>query len=916
MKRIFTLLFIVLSVYKVAATNYNMQNGTFTVTCPGPHNFYDSGGNTGGSHNYANSESYVITFYPSTAGQCLQIAFSAFNTEGCCDFMTIYNGPNTSSPVLGNFSGTTIPPVITSTGGPITIRFTSDGSVVSTGWAATINCVACPPPPSYYQMSNSTVTVTCPGPTQFYDSGGPTGNYSNSENYTMTFYPSTVGQCIQLAFSAFNTESCCDQMVVYNGANTASPILGTFAGTTVPSTVTSTGGPITVKFTSDGSVNNAGWTASVSCVACPPPPNYYTMDNTNVTLTCPPTYSLFYDSGGPTVNYANSESYTKTFTAPAGYCLRFSFNSAFQTESCCDNLQIYDGPNTASPLVGTYLGTTGPGIVTSSGSSITFNFTSDGSVVYAGWEATITCVPACSGIPNGGAGTVTGGGCLGTASVQLSSFGSTTGCGITYQWQSGTSATGPWSNVAGANSNTLVVPTSTNTYYHLNVTCGGNTASGTSVLGATSTTAATCDLSTYIPSNIAYSFDTFVGTTCPNTDDVIYTNIAMLGFQFCFTGNAYWGGYISSNGAFIFDAVPCFPNVYFNQNAAAGIGTGWSIAGPAPSSVSVTSLPQNAINAPWHDVNPGLGGVIRYGTLGTSPNRRFVVSYENVPMFSCGTSSPSIYYTAQIKLFETTNNIEIHVGKKGVCPGWNNGQAILGLTSYDGLAYNPPVNATAHNANAAAPYNQWNMTNTAYRWTSPCAGAGGPCKVLPINFKNFYGERVDRVNKLFWETAEEKNVKTFIVERSSEAENFTEIGRVLPNNSPSKYSFNDNFAQPGTINYYRISALENDGKRSSTHIVPLGANANEIAVSGIYPNPVDGGNFTMVVDSKISSELFVNFYDTYGRLVKTVSKTVNNGSIQLNLNCDELESGVYTIEVTDNGKNVVSKQKLVKVGRE
>ena len=159
-------------------------------------------------------------------------------------------------------------------------------------------------------------------------------------------------------------------------------------------------------------------------------------------------------------------------------------------------------------------------------------------------------------------------------------------------------------------------------------------------------------------------------------------------------------------------------------------------------------------------------------------------------------------------------------------------------------------------------------------------------------------------------------MRTFIVERSSDAENFVEIGRVLPNNSPPKYSFNDNFAQPGTINYYRITALENDGKRNSTHIVPLGANANEIAVSGIYPNPVDGGNFTMVVDSKISSELFVNFYDTYGRLVKTVTKTVTSGSVQLNFNCDELNSGVYTIEVTDNGKNVVSKQKLVKVGRE
>lgn len=764
-------------------------------------------------------------------------------------------------------------------------------------------------------MANATQTITCPGPFQFYDSGGPTGNYSNSESYTMTFYPSTAGQCIQLAFSAFNTEGCCDIMTVYNGPNTGSPVLGTFAGTTIPPTVTSTGGPITIRFTSDGSVVNAGWTASVSCVACPPPPNYYTMNNTNVTLTCPPTYSLFYDSGGQAGNYSSSESYTKTFTAPAGYCLRFSFNSAFQTEACCDYLRVYDGPNTASPIIGTYSGTTGPGIITSNSGSITFQFTSDGSAVYAGWEATVTCVPACSGMPNGGAGTATGGGCLATNSVQLSSFGATSGCGITYQWQSAPSSTGPWSNVTGATSSTLVVPTSTNTYYHLNVKCGANTASGTSVLAATSTNAATCDLSTYVPSSVTYNFETFTGTTCPNTDDVIYTNIAMMGFQFCFTGNAYWGGYVSSNGAFIFDAVPCFPNVYYNQNAAAGIGTGWSIAGPAPSSVSVTSLPQNAINAPWHDTHPGLGGTIRYGTLGTSPNRRFIVSYENVPMFSCGTSSPAIYYTAQIKLFETTNNIEIHVGRKGVCPGWNNGQAILGLTSFDGASYNPPVNATAHNATATTPYNQWSMTNTAYRWTSPCAYAGGPCRVLPINFKNFYGERVDKVNKLFWETSEEKNIKTFVVERSTDAENFIEIGKVVPKNQPTEYQFDDKLTFPGTLYYYRITAIENDGSRKSTNIIPLGANANEIAVSGLYPNPIDKGNFNVIVDSKMTSELTINFFDSYGRLVKSISKNVIIGTSQLELNCDDLSSGVYSIEITDTNKDVLSKQKLVKLGQ-
>lgn len=121
-----------------------------------------------------------------------------------------------------------------------------------------------------YTMGNSTISA-CSG--NFYDSGGggngSNANYSNSENYTMTFCPSTSGQCVRLTFSAFDIESGFDFLRVYNGPSTASPLIGTYTGTTSPATITATTGCITLQFTSDGSVNRVGWTAAVSCVPCP-----------------------------------------------------------------------------------------------------------------------------------------------------------------------------------------------------------------------------------------------------------------------------------------------------------------------------------------------------------------------------------------------------------------------------------------------------------------------------------------------------------------------------------------------------------------------------------------------------------------------------------------------------------------------
>ena len=419
----------------------------------------------------------------------------------------------------------------------------------------------------------------------------------------------------------------------------------------------------------------------------------------------------------------------------------------------------------------------------------------------------------------------------------------------------------------------------------------------------------TCNL-TYTAATVAYSFDIFAGTNVGAIgDDAVAAAVSTMPFPFCYDGLSYTQGYISSNGAYIFDAIPCYPNIMTNTYVGPGIATGWSITTPAPSPNSTT--PRNAILGPWQDLYPPAGGVIQYTTLGITPNRRFVVSYENVPMYSCSTSSPSIYFSGQIKLFETSNAIEIHVKNKGVCPGWNNGEAILGLHNFNGLIYKPAVNMTIHNALGVIPYNPWNMTNTAYRFTTTC-GAGATCLVLPINFKAFYAERIDRINYIYWETGLEENIQSFRVERSTDGFHFDEIAIVKPNNSPSKYTFDDKTSMPGVINYYRITSVEKNNQRTSTFIYPLGANDGEVAVSAIYPNP-SGSSFSIGVDSKIITTATFNIMDAFGKVVKSVSQDVRVGVTQVSLYVDDLPAGMYILEVTNSNKEIVSKQKLMKV---
>ena len=98
-----------------------------------------------------------------------------------------------------------------------------------------------------------------------------------------------------------------------------------------------------------------------------------------------------HDFGGPLKNYYNNEDYTWTIAPPLATSINVSFSS-FNVELNYDYLYIYDGPSTASPLIGLYTGTNSPGTFSTSGGAVTFRFTSDGATVAPGFLATYNCV--------------------------------------------------------------------------------------------------------------------------------------------------------------------------------------------------------------------------------------------------------------------------------------------------------------------------------------------------------------------------------------------------------------------------------------------------------------------------------------------------------------------------------------------
>lgn len=92
--------------------------------------FYDSGG---ASANYSNDERELYLIEPAGV-VTITLSFQSFSLENNWDYIYVYDGNSTTDPLLGTFTGTTLPSNLTSTGGSILIEFRSDCSTVGSGW--------------------------------------------------------------------------------------------------------------------------------------------------------------------------------------------------------------------------------------------------------------------------------------------------------------------------------------------------------------------------------------------------------------------------------------------------------------------------------------------------------------------------------------------------------------------------------------------------------------------------------------------------------------------------------------------------------------------------------------------------------------------------------------------------------------
>lgn len=218
----------------------------------------------------------------------------------------------------------------------------------------------------------------------------------------------------------------------------------------------------------------------------------------------------------------------------------------------------------------------------------------------------------------------------------------------------------------------------------------------------------------YTFDTIPYSPEEYEGTSVSLSDDA-HSGAKDIGFTFCFMGNSYTQFYIGSNGWVSFGGPGALSDTYTSASIPSTGG----------------SVPKNCIMGPWQDWHPGIAGgpYIKYQTIGDEPNRKLVVSWDNVPMFSCTGTKGKF----QIVLYETSNIIDNHITDKNYC-AWAGGTATQGTHNLAGtIAYvYPGRNSTVWTADEESV----RFTPTGITWTTTTSpdiiGVGDSLTVNPL----------------------------------------------------------------------------------------------------------------------------------------------------------------------------------------
>jgi len=179
---------------------------------------------------------------------------------------------------------------------------------------------------------------------------------------------------------------------------------------------------------------------------------------------------------------------------------------------------------------------------------------------------------------------------------------------------------------------------------------------------------------------------------------------------------------------------------------------------------------------------------------------------------------------------------------------------------------------------------------------------GGP---LPVELLSFTGEKETNRVKLSWTTRSENNVASFLIERSSDAQQFKPLGATKATGSlynGNSYDLYDDNPSEG-MTYYRLKQID----RSSRY-----AYSNTLAIHfetekefSLFPNPSASGAAVYLLLPQTSGKASIDVLDLTGKCILTQHSLMEAGkAVELNAS---LPQGIYLVRLNTGGGSLLKK---------
>lgn len=223
----------------------------------------------------------------------------------------------------------------------------------------------------------------------------------------------------------------------------------------------------------------------------------------------------------------------------------------------------------------------------------------------------------------------------------------------------------------------------------------------------------------------------------------------------------------------------------------------------------------------------------------------------------------------------STATINIYSGGKITTDQANNSQKItLG---------SGPAEWSSNNGNLNGP---WTITN----------GNSGPNTVLPVELVYFNGSCHLNEIELNWATASEKDNAYFLLEKSSNAFDWSLVAKINgsgTSNTTKKYSYHDPTSTNGLI-YYRLSQIDKLGTGEVFKAIDIDCENSSQDQLLLYPNPSSfelNVRLNTTVDSKTGHLKIMNFT---GKVVLETNIELTKGTNSFHIPLD-LAAGTYFV---------------------